>query len=469
MRERSFRLRTVLQSITIAVMLLALAFTASLFVMTQYMNQVSAALAAAVENVRAIEETQIALLRHARSPEVAQKAFEDELLRNLSEVRRGASREVLDSVNHAQAAAHAYLEAERAPVPPDNLPALFASSFDMLDAVSDSTIVEARRARETAARWDRALNIAGVTMAAGVLVLTGWLLLWMRNQAFQPVFALARTMEEFARGNHEARAEERGPTELREMVEQFNGMAAALAAQRQARIAFLAGVAHDLRNPLAALALAVARVQPGQPLPPEPKLRRIIELIQRQLQKLEHMVNDFMDVAQIDAGQLRLRLGEHDLVALVQEVVNLFVATGTQHRIELNLPAGDLRARCDALRVEQIVSNLLSNAIKYSPSAQQVEVTLTREGEHALLAVRDYGIGLSEEDQRRLFEPFQRARLAREGTIPGAGLGLYVVHRLVTAHAGQIEVRSRPGEGARFSVRLPLAAAHEPSASFPAA
>lgn len=450
-------------------MLLALALTASLFVMTQYMNQVSAALAVAVENVRAIEETQIALLRHARSPDVAQSTFEEELLRNLGQVRRGASREVLDSVNRAHAVVDAYLEAERAPVAPENLPELFASSFEVLDAVSDSTILESQQARETAARWDRVLNIVGVTMVAVVLLFTRSLLWWMRKQAFQPVFALARTMEEYARGNHEARAEERGPTELREMVEQFIGMAEALAAQRQARTAFLAGVAHDLRNPLSALALAVARVQPGQPLPPEPALRRIIELMQRQLQKLEHMVNDFMDIAQIDAGPLRLRLGEHDLVALVQEVINLFLATGTQHSIELSLPSDDLRVRCDALRVEQIVSNLISNAIKYSPSAQRIEVTLAREGEHALLAVRDHGIGMSEEDQRRLFEPFQRARLAREGPIPGAGLGLYVVHRLVTAHAGTIEVRSSPGAGARFSVRLPLAATEEARASSPAA
>lgn len=457
MRERTFRLRTVLQAITIAVMILALALTGSLFVMTQYLNRVSAALAAGVENVRAIEETQIALLRHARSPEPgAQSEFEAELLRNLAEVRRGATQEVLDSVDHAEATVRTYLEAEASEPPPADLIALFTLAFDALDAVSDLNILEAREARDTAAHWDRVLRIAGTAAAACVLVLTGWLLWWMRTQAFQPVFALARAMEAFARGHHEARAEERGPTELREMVEQFNQMAAALSAQRRARTAFLAGVAHDLRNPLNALGLAVAQVQPGQPLPPEPKLRRTIELVQRQLQKLERMVNDFMDMAQIDAGQLKLRFGEHDLGALVQEVVSLFAVTGTQHRIELSLPASGLRARCDALRVEQVVSNLISNAIKYSPSAERIEVTLAREGEHALITVRDYGIGLSDEDRQHLFEPFQRAKLAREATIPGAGLGLYVVYRLVTAHGGKIDVFSRPGEGSRFRVSLPL-------------
>jgi signal transduction histidine kinase len=464
MQERTFRLRTVLQSITIAVMLLALALTVSLFVMTQYLNRVSATLAASVENVRATEETQIALLRHARTLEPgAGREFEDEMLRNLADVRRAATEEVVGSVDQAEALVRTYLEAARSPDPPDDLQSRFDSAFRVLDEVSDVSIAQAREARDTAARWDRVLRVLGTLLAGGVLLLTGWLLWWMRTQAFQPVFALARAMEEFGRGNHEARAEERGPTELREMVERFNQMAAALAAQRQARIAFLAGVAHDLRNPLSALSMSVAQIHPDEPLPPEPRLRRTIEIVQRQLKKLERMVTDFMDMAQIDAGQFSLRLELQDLKPLVQEVVSLFEATAPEHRIELTLPASSVPAYCDALRVEQIVGNLISNAIKYSPTAHKVDVSLSSEGEHALIVVRDYGIGMSEDDQRLLFEPFQRASLAKQ-SIPGAGLGLYVAHRLVTAHGGRIDVASSPGQGTRFSVQLPLAPAR-PAAS----
>jgi len=105
------------------------------------------------------------------------------------------------------------------------------------------------------------------------------------------------------------------------------------------------------------------------------------------------------------------------------------------------------------------VGNLISNAIKYSPNAQRIDVDLSREGEHARIVVRDYGMGMSEEDQRALFEPFQRATPAKDTAIPGAGLGLYVVHRLVRAHGGCIDVASSPGQGASFSVKLPLRAA----------
>jgi signal transduction histidine kinase len=270
------------------------------------------------------------------------------------------------------------------------------------------------------------------------------------------VLELAQVMDRFGRGEHDARAEERGPTELREMVERFNQMASALAAQRRAQVAFLAGVAHDLRNPLAALVTSVSLIPPNQPLPPEPRIRRTLELVQRQLKKLERMVNDFMDMTKIDAGQLELHLERHDLRQVVRDVVALFEATAPEQQIELSLPNEPVCALCDPLRVEQVVSNLISNAIKYSPRARKIEVELSRAGAEGTIAVRDYGVGISEEDQRRLFEPFRRASLTKE-TIPGAGLGLYVVRRLVDAHAGHIDVSSTPGQGSCFSVRLPLA------------
>jgi signal transduction histidine kinase len=242
------------------------------------------------------------------------------------------------------------------------------------------------------------------------------------------------------------------------MVERFNEMAAALAAQRRAQMAFLAGVAHDLRNPISALSLSVGLIAPDQPLPPEPLIRRTIERVRRQLKKLERMVSDFMDMTKVEAGQLELQLARHDLVPLVKDVVDLFEATEPERRIDVSLPNRSVWVEGDPLRIEQIVSNLISNALKYSPSVRQVEIGLRRIDGEACLWVRDHGVGISEDDQRRLFEPFQRAGLSQD-TIPGAGLGLYVVERLVRAHRGRIDVASRPGAGATFSVYLPLAIA----------
>lgn len=442
--------------ITITVTLLTLTAIGLLLVVTQYLNRTSAALASAVENVRAVEETQIALLLHERAEDPSvERSFEEEMLRNLADITSGATPDTAASVARAESLVRSYLAGARAEDSPSELPARLASAFSVLDEISDLSIAQAREARDTAARWDRLLDGLGILATAVILMLTGWLLWWMRTQAFQPVFALARAMERLGRGDHDVRAEESGPIELRDMSERFNRMAAALVAQRKAQMSVLAGVAHDLRNPLSALSLSVALIDPTEPLPPEPRIRDTIEMVRRQLKKLERMVSDFLDMAKIDAGQLDLHFAEHDLRTLVREVVSLFEATASEQRIELSLPDEPVPGHCDSLRVEQIVSNLISNAIKYSPRAHKIDVSLLREDGEALITVRDYGIGISEEDQRRLFEPFHRADLGRE-SIPGAGLGLYVAKRLVAAHGGRIEVDSIPGQGARFVVRLPL-------------
>jgi signal transduction histidine kinase len=459
MRERRFGLRGVLTVLAVSVTSLALAVLILLLIMTQYSSRVSAALASSVENVRAVEETQIALLMHERERDPRKdRDLEAEMLRNLTAIRSGATAETDEAVTRAEALVREYIDGARAALPVIELEQRSEHAFKLLDEVSDLNIAEARAARDTAARWDRRLNLIGSLAVALVLLLTGSLLWWMRTHAFQPVLELARAMDRFGRGEHDARAEERGPTELREMVERFNQMASALAAQRQAQVAFLAGVAHDLRNPLSALSLSVSLIDPNAPLPPEPRIRRTIELVRRQLKKLERMVSDFMDMTKVEAGQLELQVEPSDLRQLARDVVSLFEATEPEQRIELVLADGPIELECDPLRVEQVMSNLISNALKYSPSARKIEVTLEREGGEACFSVRDYGIGISEEDQRRLFEPFQRAGLSKD-TIPGAGLGLYVVQRLVQAHSGRIEVASAPGEGARFTVRLPLEAA----------
>lgn len=467
MRERRFGLRAVLTVLAMAVTSLAATVLLLLLIMTQYSTRVSAALARSVENVRAIEETQISLLRHQRERDpIADSDHEADMLQHLAAVEAGATLETREAVARAAARVREYVAGARAGLTSAHLEPGAALAFKLLDDVSDLNIAEARSARDTATRWDRRLNVLGSVAMALVLLLTATLLWWMSTHAFQPVIDLAHAMDRFARGEHDARAEERGPRELREMVERFNQMASALQAQRQAQVAFLAGVAHDLRNPLSALSMSVGLIDPNAPLPPEPRIRRTIELVRRQLKKLERMVSDFIDMTKVEAGQLELQMEPLDVRQLARDVVSLFEATEPEQRIELTVPDEPIEVQCDPLRIEQVMSNLISNALKYSPSARKIEVTLARKDSEAWFSVRDYGIGIAADDQRRLFEPFQRAGLSKD-SIPGAGLGLYVVQRLVHAHSGRIEVQSAPGEGARFTVRLPLRVSAAPALVVP--
>jgi signal transduction histidine kinase len=120
----------------------------------------------------------------------------------------------------------------------------------------------------------------------------------------------------------------------------------------------------------------------------------------------------------------------------------------------VSIPNEELIVRCDPLRIEQVVSNLVSNAIKYS--TDQVEITVLRCDSWATIEVKDHGVGMSRDDRSRLFEPFRRVALSKE-SIPGVGLGLFVVRELVRAHRGYLEVESELHVGSTFRVHLPLA------------
>jgi hypothetical protein len=117
----------------------------------------------------------------------------------------------------------------------------------------------------------------------------------------------------------------------------------------------------------------------------------------------------------------------------------------------------------DRGRLAQVLDNLISNALKFTPEGGTVEVRTRADDEHAMLEVSDTGIGISPEDQPRLFERFFRSSKADEQAIPGTGLGLAIVKAIVEAHSGRIEVESREGEGTTFRVRLPLTVERRPS------
>jgi signal transduction histidine kinase len=216
---------------------------------------------------------------------------------------------------------------------------------------------------------------------------------------------------------------------------------------------FLGGVAHDLKNPLCALRMAVSGFEREEPQP-EGHTRQTLELVGRQTTVLERMVGDFLDIARIEAGQLELHFETADLRELARAVAEMFRGWSALHPVELSLPDAPVTVRCDALRIEQAIVNLLSNAIKYSPEGGPVKVAVTLTDSEAVLAVGDRGIGIPPDGQRRIFEPFTRLGLSRE-SIPGAGLGLYIVQKIMVAHGGRVEVDSAPGVGSTFRLRLP--------------
>ncbi|MDY7230225.1 HAMP domain-containing sensor histidine kinase [Hyalangium rubrum] len=468
-------LKAMFTSLVTVLGVLVLAAAASLWLLTSYLHRVTGSLGSSVEGVRLAEELEVELLTHYRQSNELSGAPDDrvrqlffletQLTTLMEEISRTAttpeeSERIADlrqRVAHyliAQREAHGEYSARLSPRAGADLDQALVS----LEELIELKVKQARHAEAEAARWDRLTRLGGPILAA--LLLIGLLvsLVWVRRAVLRPVAQVRQAMRRFASGRKRTRAAETGPLELREVARTFNEMASSITRQQEDQLTFLAGVAHDLRNPLSALKMSTAFAAPGRAEVSPERLQKMFALARRQVERLDRMVGDLLDSTRIEAGKLELQLEERDARELARAVVELYQATGPGHELRLSLPETPVPLCCDGIRIEQVLNNLVSNALKYSPVGTRVEVTVERQGEEAALSVADQGIGISAEEQLRLFAAFQRARGARERA-PGAGLGLSVARRIVEAHGGHIEVESTPGQGSVFRVRLPIARA----------
>ncbi len=224
---------------------------------------------------------------------------------------------------------------------------------------------------------------------------------------------------------------------------------------------FLSIAGHELRTPLTPLKLQLDMLRrdlaSGTQGSRERAARRV-DSLQRQVHRLSHLVRELLDVSQMTRRPVELRRERIDLTALAREVAARFEDIAGQVGSPLSVEAAEpVVGRWDALHLEQLLIDLLSNAIKYG-QGHPVRVRVWRDGDVAHLSVRDEGVGVPLEDQVRIFEPFER------GGYGGLGLGLYVVRRVAEAHHGRVRVDSAPGQGATFTVDLPMKDAAWPKA-----
>jgi signal transduction histidine kinase len=223
----------------------------------------------------------------------------------------------------------------------------------------------------------------------------------------------------------------------------------------------VAGVAHDLRNPLAAMKVAVEVLSSTDSSTPE-RQSQVTGMIARQIDILTRMLSDLLDAARGEAGEFSIVPRPCDARDLATQAVQLFAGASPLHELRVDLPDTALPVRCDALRLGQVLNNLISNAIKYSPQGGPVTVAARRKGERIEIEVSDNGPGIPAEERTRIFEPFRRIE-SSAASIPGVGIGLSVARRIVEAHGGEITLRSDTARGSTFVISLPSAFAAAPA------
>lgn len=246
----------------------------------------------------------------------------------------------------------------------------------------------------------------------------------------------------------------------------------ALDAQRQAeselkkasdlKDRFLATLAHELRNPLAPMSNVLSLLQDD--VVDTARLRWAREVLQRQLAQLSHLVDDLLDVARFNEGKIELRKRPLDLAEIMRAAVEASRPRieAASHRLTVELPPA-LPVDADPTRLLQIMQNLLNNAVKYTPPGGNLVFSGYREGDEAVFAVEDSGIGISPENLGSVFGMFVQLGRPKGYSDDGLGVGLALVKLLVDLHGGKVEAHSDGlGKGSRFTVRL-LACERQPS------
>jgi len=227
---------------------------------------------------------------------------------------------------------------------------------------------------------------------------------------------------------------------------------------------FVSLVSHELRTPLTSIRgyLELLLDESGDLTPEQ---TRFLAVVDRNSEKLLHLVGDLLFLAQVDAGKLAIAHELVDLEALLQDSVDALRPIAESRGIELVTSIAPVPNRVgDGTRLGQVLSNLLSNALKFTPEGGRVSVSLHADGECTVVEVEDNGVGIPAAEQGRLFERFFRSSRATEAAIPGTGLGLAITKAIVEGHGGRISVASEENVGTSVRVELPLATAHDAAA-----
>jgi heavy metal sensor kinase len=248
----------------------------------------------------------------------------------------------------------------------------------------------------------------------------------------------------------------RSTDEIGRLASTLNDMIARLEISFRQITQFSGDASHELRTPLTITKgeteLALRRPRQAE------EYRQVLESNLEEIDRMSRIVDELLFLSRADLGEIKIKTDPVQMDELVREVQQQATVLGQDRKIQIILgPVEPMVMNGDDLRLRELLLNLVDNAVKYSRPSDKVEISLVREGNTARFAVVDHGIGISLEDQPRIFDRFYRTDMARAHVAKGTGLGLSICKWIVETHQGSIQVQSVPRAGSSFIVLLPLA------------
>jgi PAS domain S-box-containing protein len=221
---------------------------------------------------------------------------------------------------------------------------------------------------------------------------------------------------------------------------------------QQERDVFISLITHEIKNPLTTIKLYTELL--GKKLAKDKKNAEYFSTISENIRKIEDLMNDFLGITQMQVGKFVIVKEKYDLNEEIDKLIKAVQRYAPQkiHRV------GEITSfvNADKNRINQVISNLLSNAIKYSPDSEEIIVEVSNTKENVAVNVKDFGVGISKEDRKNIFELFTRTKHASQSQIQGHGIGLYFCREIIKYHKGKIGVVSVLGKGSTFYFTIPI-------------
>lgn len=280
---------------------------------------------------------------------------------------------------------------------------------------------------------------------------------FMSRSLTRPIEDISRAAGSFAKGDFASRTAVTGDSEIGKLGEVFNSMANSLARIEQNRRDFLANITHEIRTPIAAIQAMAEALHDGVA---GPELQnRYLETIVGQTRQMDKLVQELLDLAQLEAGELKIINIKLDISEQLASVCERFLPMLTEKNICLEVleSKDEVFVAADPMRLEQVMNNLVTNAVRHSPPGSVINIKADKGASFVTVSVIDHGEGIAAEDLPHIWERFYRAEKSRSRSGGGSGIGLAVTRQLVIAMGGDITVESTVGKGATFSFTLPLA------------
>lgn len=274
----------------------------------------------------------------------------------------------------------------------------------------------------------------------------------------EPLTRFLRNIKKIIDGQVYTRMEIKGNNELSELGRAINTMTEKLEQIDTSRQEFVANVSHELKTPLSSIKVLSDTILLQEEMPTE-MYREFLQDINSEIDRMSNIITDLLSLVKLDyrEPQVNLNISDLDLNNLLSEIIKRLYPLAEQKNIDIVLENyKNVSIEADEMKISLAISNLVENAIKYTPEGGNVKVTIDSDHQNSFITVQDTGIGISEEEQGKIFNRFYRVDKTRDRETGGTGLGLSITHSTVLLHNGSIKVNSREDEGSTFAVRLPI-------------